>query len=340
MAVRIGILGMGGMGNCHFNAYRKIPGARVVAACDIDPQKLERIGQLGFNLRSGSVAGPAAKLRCYGRAETMFADPGIDVVDITLPTDLHAPYAIKALKAGKHVICEKPMALDARAAARMVAAAKANRRQLFVAHCIRFWPAYVQARKIIRMRAYGRVLSAVFRRLSSSPGSWTSVNWFMDPRRSGGCPLDLHIHDADYVLHLFGRPRSVTARVCGLTPGRADHIVALYDYGPHVLVQAESAWEYAPGHGFEMTFTIACERATLVFGKDGRLLLHPKRGKSRALSLPAGDGYTNELKHFVACIRQGRRSEVITPESAARSVRLIEAELESARRGRAIPVRF
>ena len=108
-------------------------------------------------------------VKTYTDADRLLADPEVDVVDITLPTYLHAEYAIRALQAGKHVICEKPMATCSTDAKEDAAAAKKARRRLFVAECIRFWPAYATARDIIRSRKYGKVRSAVLTRSARLP---------------------------------------------------------------------------------------------------------------------------------------------------------------------------
>ncbi len=340
MVVRIGIVGLGFMGKMHFETYRKIPGAKVVALCDIDPRK--RAGDwsaIWANIGAGGGRVDLSAYRVYPDVDGFLADPSVDAVDITLPTYLHAGVAVKALRAGKHVICEKPMARTSAEAARMVEAARAARRRLFIAQCIRYWPAYAVARRIIRGGALGRVRSAFFRRLGATPlGSWR--NWLQDPAKSGLCALDMHVHDADFVLYTFGPPRAVTSRGAGFSRGRLDHIATFYEYGDGSLVAAEGGWMYSPPFGFEMTFLVAMERATLALGRDGVLRLLPKRGRQRALNVPPGDGYLHELRDFVACLAKDRGSEVVTPESAARSVRLVELEAQSALTGRAVPVRL
>jgi predicted dehydrogenase len=340
MVVKVGLIGLGFMGKMHFETYRKIPGARVTALCDIDPRKRAGDwGSISANIGAGGGRYDLSGYRIYAGIDDLVVDRDVDVVDITLPTYLHAETALKALGAGKHVICEKPMARTSAEAARMAAAAKASRRKLFVAQCIRYWPAYAAARRLIQGGTLGRVRSAAFRRLAATPlGSWR--NWLQDPALSGLCALDMHIHDADFVLHAFGRPKAVTSRGAGFSRGRLDHIVTAYEYGDGALVTAEGSWMYAPPFGFEMTFLVALERATLALGRDGALRLLPKRGQPRTLKVPAGDGYLLELRDFIGCLAKGKESEVVTPASAAASVRLVELEMESALKGRTVPVRL
>jgi predicted dehydrogenase len=340
MALKIGQVGLGFMGKMHFETYGRMKDARVVAICDVDGKKLSGdwsgiAGNIGSAGKKVNLAG----IRLYTDLKTMLRDPGLDVVDVTLPTYLHAGATVAALAAGKHVICEKPMAINSAEAAWMVGAAKKARRRLFIAHCIRFWPQYAVARDIVKSGKWGSVISACFRRFSTTP-TWSWNNWLQDPAKSGVAALDLHVHDADYVLYLLGKPRAVTAHGTGLGKGRMDHIHATYDFGPGKLVTAEGGWEFAPGFPFSMTFSIVMKKATLNMGSDFVLNLHPLKGASRAIPVPAGDGYGHELAHFVKCLAGNKASNVVSPESALASVRLVEASVKSARTGKPVRVRI
>jgi len=323
------------MGKVHFGAYARVKGARIVAVCDVQAERLSGdwssiVGNIGRRGQRKDLSG----IRPYRAAEELFADPEVDVIDITLPTHLHAEMAVRAFKAGKHVICEKPMARTSRQARQMIDAARKAKKRLFVAQCIRFWPAYAKARDIVRSRKHGRAISAIFTRLSGTP-RWSYRNWMQDPAKSGGAGLDLHIHDADFILHLFGRPKSVTARGSGFRSGRIDHLLTTYEYRDNLLVTAEGGWEYAPGFPFSMTFRIAMQKATIDFGAHG-LMLYPVKGRARKIRTPAGDGYEHELRHFIGCVRNNRPSDVVSPEDAMRTVKLIEAEVASAMSGKTV----
>lgn len=335
MSVNIGIIGLGFMGKMHFNTYAKIKGAKVTAIADVDVRK--RAGDwsgIGGNIGGATKRQDLRGIHLYENAADMLKDPAVDVVDITLPTYLHARWAIRALKSGHHVICEKPMALKSSEAVTMIAAARAARRRLFIAQCIRFWPAYAKARELVLGKKFGKVVSAVFTRVSPRPTwSWRSV--LDDPRKSGACALDLHIHDADFVLYLLGQPRSVLSRAVKSNNGALDHITTFYNYAPGTLIQAEGAWEYNAGFPFSMTFRIALEKASLIFDAQG-LRLCPAKGPAKPVAVAEGDGYFHELKHFVDCIRRNCASPVVPPESSLRSVQLIEAEVKSARSGKIV----
>lgn len=341
MPVKIGIVGLGFMGKMHFDTYQSIRGAKVTAICDIDPKKRRgEWGSIGGNIAGKGGLADLSGIQTFSKIDAMLEKADIDVVDITLPTYLHAENTVKALKAGYHVFCEKPMALNSKEAKLMADTAAACRRRLFVGHCIRFWPMYEKAREIVRAKECGPVVSATFRRVSPIV-LWGWKNWLQQADKSGLAALDLHIHDADFILHTFGKPRAVTSAASGLKPGRNDHIVTMYDYGKNRLVTAEGAWEHAPGFPFSMSFVIHMRDATLMSEADLSLSLIPvKGGKAQSIRLPKGDGYQRELAHFVDCIAEGKASDVVSPRSAVKSVRLIEAEVQSAMTGKKVPVKF
>ncbi len=329
MTPHIGILGLGFMGKQHYLTYARIPNAHVAAICDIDPRK--RVGDwsgIGGNLGEAAEAVDLSGIAVYADADALFADPDIAVVDITLPTYLHAAYAIRAMDAGKHVICEKPMARTPEEAAAMLAAAERTGRRLFIAQCLRFWPPYVLLRDLLHAQRYGRVRSAVFARRSCLP-TWSWDNWLLDPAKSGGCVLDLHIHDADFILHCFGRPDAVVSTGLTAAHGRNDHCVTVYEYADEALIVAEGGWGYPPTYPFSMTFTVDMEQATVRLDETGQLTLYPREGAPQRLAVAAEDGYYYELDHFLRCLAAGTTSPVVTPESAYQAVCLVTAEMAS-----------
>lgn len=341
--VKVGILGVGFMGKMHFNTYRAYRRSKVVALADLDPKKLagdwSTIGGNIADKRAAKV--DLSGLHLHAKPADLFADPDVDVVDITLPTFLHAEYAVKALEAGKHVICEKPMAISLEECDRMIAAAKAAGRQLFIAHCIRFWPDYKVLRQIIKGGKYGKVVSATFWRKSLTP-TWSWDNWLLDAKRSGSAVVDLHIHDTDFVNYVFGVPEAVySSGVIGaVSKGGVDAVVTHYVYpdGPHVV--AEGTWALAPGFGFTHGFCVVLEKATVEMDLKANkpLTIHPLKGKSITPKVPKDDGYVAELKHFVDCIAKGKGSDVVTPQDARAALAVCLAEARSVETRQAVKI--
>jgi predicted dehydrogenase len=298
--MRLAVLGLGFMGSTHVKSLRSVAGAELAAVYSSDERKLT--GDL--TAVAGNIGGPGetldfSRLKKYRDISTLLADPDIDAVDICLPTDLHAPVTIDALRAGKHVLVEKPMALDGASADRMVDEAARCGRVLMAAQVIRFWPEYAALRA-------GTVRSAVFRRQCAAP-DWGG--WLRDPARSGGGAFDLLIHDADFSLHLFGKPEAVSAT------GWDETLRANLFYAGGAVAAIEGGW-YPGAVPFSMSFTAVGERDTVEY----------------RLGSEAPDAYAAELQYFVDCCRSGCPPELCPPRESADAVKLMHLLLEARKR--------
>jgi predicted dehydrogenase len=328
---RIGIIGLGFMGRMHIGAYGKIPGAKLVAIADRDARRATG----DFSGAWGNIAGAAETLDMTGVTGAtdfmrLIHNPDVDVVDICVPTPAHEPLVIAALQAGKHVLCEKPLALDSASAERMADVAATSKGLFMPAMCMRFWPQWVWLKEAVDEKRYGRVTGATFRRVASMP-----PGWFSNGAMSGGALLDLHVHDTDFVFHLFGAPDAVFSRGYTKTSGRTDHIVTqyVYDDGPPI-VTAEGSWCMADGFAFTMRYTVNFEHATADFeiGREHALTVSAE-GKAEHVDL-AGDGYEAELAYFIACVEAGRAPARVTAADAVTGLRILEAEQRSIESGR------
>lgn len=336
--VNVAIVGLGFMGATHIRAYLKIPGARIAALCDA--VRLPVDGD--FSAIGGNIGGQEplkidmTGVKATKQFDDLLADPGIDLIDLCVPTLAHPKLAIAALRAGKHVICEKPLARTAVLARDIAAAAESARGFFLPAMCIRFWPEYAWLKDIIVSERYGRVRAARFRRVSEPPG-WSTD--FMDGARSGGALLDLHIHDVDFVQYCFGRPRAVFATGFSALSGAIDHVTAQYRVAGGAAVSAEGGWAMTAGFGFHMGYTVQFERATVDFdcnrGADA-LRLFETGHAAKSVACPGGDGYLGELTHMVESIAAGRAPTVVSARDAVSAVEIVEAEDESIRTGKVV----
>ncbi len=341
--VKVGILGIGFMGTQHFRAYRAYRKAEVTALSDLDPKKLTGDwSDIAGNIEGGGGQVDLSDIRVHKDPTALFADPDVDVVDITLPTFLHAKYAYAALRAGKHVICEKPMAITLAECDKMIRAAKKARRHLYVAHCIRFWPEFAKLKELLDGTKYGKVLSARFWRVSATP-TWSWDNWLMDEKRSGGAVVDLHIHDTDFVNSLFGPPKSVRSVgvVGSVSRSCVDSVTTQYVYekGPEVV--ATGSWIAQPGFGFTHGFRVCTEKATIEHDakSETRLMVHTADGETEKPRVARNDGYVAELQHFVDCIQADEESDVVSAEDARTALKVTLAEARSVKSGKAVPIR-
>ncbi len=328
-SLRVAVLGLGFMGSTHLKALAGVAGARIAAVCSGDPRKLE--GDL-THVR-GNTGGPGGTLDLssaakYRDIEALLADPSIDAVDLCLPTDLHAPVALQALRAGKHVLVEKPIALSSRDAAEMAGTAEHHGRVLMAAHVLRFWPEYLALRDAVQTRPHGPLLSAEFRRRCAAP-AWGG--WLQDPKRSGGAILDLLIHDVDMCLHLLGMPQTVSAT--GFTGANGlDWIDATLEWSGGERAIISGGWQHPGEFPFTMEFTATFESATLDYSSASRpLTVYPRAEPARTPALPSADAYREELQYFTRCCISGTAPELCPPRESAAAVRLTERILESRR---------
>ncbi len=332
--MRVGIIGFGFMGRMHHRCWTAIPGAEVAAICDADPAAVTDSSRGRGNIAGAEATADLEGVEIYSDVGEMLARERLDAVSITVPTHLHARWSIAALDAGVHVLCEKPMALTVEDGLRMIEAAERGGKILQIGHCIRFWPEYAKAREIIAGGSHGRVIAATFGRFAAT-AHVKAGGWFTDQGRSGGMALDLHIHDSDFIQHVFGLPRSVVSRGASGSAGGIAHICTQYRYDDDKLVSAEGGWAMTPSFGFVMRFHVVMENATIAFehGRSPSLRLCPANGEPSVPAIGGGDGYSRQIAHFAARVRGETVEPVITPRQALDSLRMVQAELESASKG-------
>ena len=335
--LKVAIIGMGFMGKMHFRCWQAIAEAQLVAVCDIEPARLANPAGTAGNIAGAEQPLDFSGLQLFSAAREMFANVALDAVSITLPTYLHAEYTRMALQAGVNVLCEKPMALSPAECQQMVTDAKESGKLLQIGHCIRFWPEYACAKQLIDSGQYGKPLAATFQRLSATPG-WAWQNWLMDEAKSGGALFDMHIHDADFVQYVFGLPQSVFCQGAKGPSGTYDHVVSSYIYPDGKVVTAEGGWVMAPGFGFQMSFHIVLEEATIVFDstRSPAFKVCPAKGEFFTPVVEAGDGYSREIRHFADALLGRPVQAVLTPQQSAASLQLVMAEKQSADQGKVV----
>ncbi|HZV33595.1 MAG TPA: Gfo/Idh/MocA family oxidoreductase [Verrucomicrobiae bacterium] len=333
--INIGVVGIGFMGVTHIKSYQKIPGARVAAICARHvPADGDLSGVVG-NIGDGKpLKLDMTQVKAYSTLDELLKNPEIDVIDICVPTPQHPQLAIAALRAGRHVICEKPLARTP-ALCREIASVAAKSKGFFMpAMVMRFWPEWSWLKKTIDEKALGKVLAARFRRVCPPPG-WGKANYFKGDD-SGGALLDLHIHDTDFIQFCFGRPRSVFSIGGTRFSGAVDHVVTSYQFDSGVPVFAEASWFMADSYGFKMEYTVNFERATADFdsarGAEA-LRLHEEGQKTRAIQCGTEDGYILELRHMIESVQKGVPPTIVSVADAVSAVEICDAEERSVKTG-------
>lgn len=346
--IRVGIAGIGFMGMIHYLAYQKVKGVKVAALCETQRERLAGDwraikGNFGPAGRMMDLAG----IDKYEKLDQMLASEKLDVIDICLPPAAHASVAIAALKAGKHVFCEKPIALRASDATRMVKTAAAARKQLMIGHVLPFFPEYGYAYKSVTSGKFGRLLGGHFKRVISDP-QW--LTGFYDPEKIGGPMLDLHVHDAHYIRLLFGMPKSV------FTSGRmrgevAEYFVSQFAFDdPKLVTSVMSGVINQQGRGFSAGFEIHLEKATLLYDfavigdkpevnmpltvlKANGTVERPKMKSSDPV-----DSFVDELTEAARTVKSGKPSALLDGRLARDAIILCQKQTESIRKRRPVAI--
>ena len=346
--VNVGIVGIGFMGMIHYLSYERIRGAKVRALCEKETKRLagdwrDIKGNFGPAGRQMDLSG----IETTDNFDDVLGDPQINLVDICLPPALHADFAVKALRAGKHVFCEKPIALSTADARRMVREAEKQKRLLMIGHVLPFNPEYAYAYKQVAGGKYGKLLGGHFKRIISDP-LW--LKGFYDPRKIGGPLLDLHVHDAHFIRLLCGIPIAVFSR--GRTRGEVVEFLTtqfMFD-DPRLSVSAASGVIYQQGRAFTHAFEIYLEKAAILFdfaviGDAGRLAtpvtLLDSRGKVHQPEMGSGDpveAFVAELTAVVKAVRTGKPAPLLAADLARDAVIMCRKQSDSVFRGRAVKI--
>ncbi len=347
--IRVGIVGIGFMGMIHYLAYQRVRGMRVSAICTRNRRRLAG----DWRGIQGNFGPPGTKMDLgpigrYADLDDLLADENVDLVDICLPPALHASVALRALRAGKHVFCEKPIALDVASARRMLRAAEQHNRQLLIGHVLPFFPEYAFALQAIRSGRYGRLLRAHFKRTISEP-LW--IKDFFNPQTVGGPVVDLHIHDAHFIRLVGGMPERLFSR--GRLRGDVVEYLTTQFVFPRrdLLITAEGGVIPQQGRPFTHGFEIQLEKATLVFDFaviDSEpvtampLTVLGDRGRVTRPTLRGGDdplaAFVAELKEVSHAIRRGEPSPLLDGRLAADALTLCHKQTRSVQLDRPVRV--
>lgn len=322
VSMRVALLGLGFMGSTHLKSWSKIPGVSITAVASEDQRKLSgdltavqgNLGGPGERYDFSSVAG-------YRNWADAIDHPGVDAVDICLPTHLHSDAALAALRAGKNVLVEKPMALSGDIAEEMVEEAKTQKRLLMSAQVLRFVPAYRALIKAAESRKYGPVRTAIFRRRCAAP-FWNK--WLADASKSGGGVFDLLIHDVDLCVKLFGVPESVSATGHEDLDAGIDTITATLHYRDVPSVVITGGWHHKKAFPFSMEYTAVMEDGTFEYSsaRGSGVTLYSAAGEQHEVPLSEEDGFDAELQYFYGCCTTGKYPEYCPPEQSAAAVKV------------------
>lgn len=326
--VKVALLGCGTMGRTHANAYRSIDDAQVVAVCDIQPEK-------------GNPLAKILNATYYESFDSLMEKAKFDVLDVCLPTYLHKQYSVSAMKAGKHVFCEKPIALSEEDANLMVVTAEQYGVKFSVGLVVRFFPSYANAVNLVKSGRIGVPRLIRTTRNQGFPG-WSWNNWYHDYAKSGGLEIDLAIHDFDWIIQNFGDVERVYAKNYGGTIPNQDHCMCILRLKNGAMAHVEASWAYPTGTAFRTTFEIVGTKAQLEYDSvsDAPLVKQTNQKGIHHVEygnpmLGAKEPYTAELQQFIKHVKDDTRPTV-TGYEAIKALRVALAARESARTGKIV----
>jgi predicted dehydrogenase len=314
------------MGNWHATRWQALP----VTLAGFYDTAGERAASLASKY-GGQAFGSVAELLDHS-----------DIVDICTPPAEHAATAIAAARAGRHIVCEKPIARHLGDAHAMIDACEAAGVRLFVAHVVRFFPEFARAKEVTDSGALGRLGVVRTVRGGAPPGH---SGWFADVAQSGGVILDVAIHDIDYLRWLCGDVARVFARGLTFRGLQVDHALITLRFASGAIGHVEGSWAFPAGN-FRTGFELAGSAGLLVHDSDDarplQVQYHP--GQAPAGAAPSSDArppdddpYVRELRHFLEALDSGAEF-LVTPRDALAALRVALAAIESLRTGRPIDV--
>lgn len=328
--VRVGVIGCGSIGRRrHLPEYASQENVEIVAVCDIVEERATEMAKL-----YGAIA--------YVDYQDLLKNEDIDAVSVCLPNVLHAPVTIDALQAGKHVLCEKPMATSRQEAEEMIQAAKNNHKKLMIAHNQRFVASHVKAKRLLDSGEIGNVYS--FRTTFGHPGPerWSidgATSWFFDKKRAFiGAMGDLGVHKSDLIRYLLGEIVEVGAFVETNAKENTDvddNAVCILKTENNVIGTLTASWSYVSGG----------DNSTIIYGEKGVIRLEDDPVHSLIVEYKNGEvvkyeldkiqtnekgGQTNSyvIENFVDCIIHDTVPP-ISGEEGMKSLQVILAALES-----------
>ncbi|MFS0673952.1 Gfo/Idh/MocA family oxidoreductase [Ornithinibacillus sp. 179-J 7C1 HS] len=325
---RVGLVGLGFIGKSHLEAYNHIPNVEVTAIYTKSRNDEEALSSYNF----------------VSDYEGLLSDDQIDVVDICIPTYLHEEFILKAAKAKKHIICEKPLTLSRASAHRIYEEVQKAGVRLFVGQVLRFWPEYSAIKAYSETKKLGSIDIVHAQRLGQLP-SWSE--WFQQPDKSGGALFDLHLHDIDFVYYLLGKVDEVYAVGTQNQYGAWSHIMTTLSFQNGAKAFVEASHRMTKGYPFTMGFRMQNQEDTLDFQlkageniesiNNSHFLLYEKK-QITEVEIKQTDAFQEELSYFIDCIDHNQKNTVVPISDILYVLEILEAIEKSLNTGQVVKI--
>lgn len=328
---RYAIIGFGGLGKKHLSnlslLQKERDDFRLCAICGIGPVK-SMTENIKINLGDVDISlVDFSNCNFYEDYKELINKEKPDFIISCLPTYLHEEVAVYSLEHGADVFSEKPMALSMESCRNMISTAKKHNRKLMIGQCLRFSPAYCKLKEYIDNKTFGRVCRAEFTRYSQKP-LWTANNWILEHNLSGGCPLDMHVHDVDLINWYFGKPISVCSAMSGKN-SEYEGIFTQYYYDDF-MVMANADWSMTQTFPFEAKCLVNFEEATVVIYKN-KVMVY-KDNESYEEKISNEDYFAVEMRAFLSYVIDGINPSNISVESVMKTMEIVMNEISSAKK--------
>ncbi|WEG11842.1 Gfo/Idh/MocA family oxidoreductase [Pullulanibacillus sp. KACC 23026] len=332
--LRVGVIGCGSIArHRHLPEYDLNDQAVIVAVCDIVPERAEEMAE-----KYGAEA--------YTDYKEVLKRDDVDAISVCLPNYLHAPVTIDALNAGKHVLCEKPMATSREEANAMIQAAKETNKILMIGHNQRFVDSHQKAKELLDSGELGKVYS--FRTTFGHPGpeGWSidgRDSWFFDKERAFiGALGDLGVHKSDLIRYLLGEVSEVASFVETSAKEGADvddNAVVILKMENGAIGNLAASWAYVAGDNNATVIFAENAVVRLEDDPDYSFIIQYKDGTVDKQALgqiqtndEGGQSTSHVIDHFVDSVMNNKQP-LITGEEGAKSLDVILAALESNEKG-------
>ena len=333
--LKIGLLGAGMIGNAHVEGLLSMKSdvAKFVAVCDIDAHKRNAFAEK-YNLRA------------FADLDEMLADVDIDIVDFCLPSFIREEFAVKIVRAKKHLLIEKPIAFTLETARNIFDAVRENGVRAMVAQVIRFWPEYVKIKEICDSGELGDIVTVYAARLGQMV---TWVDWYKDPEKSGETLLNFTLHDIDFLHYLLGKPLSVYSAGTRDANNNYNDVMNIFRFNSGANAIVDGSLSMTAGYPFTMRMRVLGTKGTLEFqyiageniGPDSAssLIWYRPNEKGKKVTVDNYDPYGKEIEYFAQCIVDDKETETVSEQSVMQTLESILAAKESLTKGEVLIIK-
>ncbi|MEG0167895.1 MAG: Gfo/Idh/MocA family oxidoreductase [Ruthenibacterium sp.] len=317
--VFVAVIGVGFIGETHLESWKKLSHVTVSAVCVRNPAQCAVL---------------AKKYACnaYVDITELLAKEHVDIVDICTPTEFHETYILQAAAAHKDIICEKPVTLTMESMDRILDATQRAGVKLMAAHVLRFWPEYRKIKQLYDENTCGKILAVYAHRLAQYP---PNTSWRNNPGASGGGLFDLHLHDIDFLIHLFGPVQSIYSSGVKSANGCWDNVTTILKFYSGVTGTAASVFGMPDGYPFSAAFRLVGTNRCLEYDISAgvnlenlnsarrSLILYEQGCAPSVIHLDGAENFDAELSYFADCVENHTATSQIMPHEVKYLLRVL-----------------